>query len=120
MEQEVTKRRLRLCADCVMELLAPLLEGADVLEGNQWTPIDAAAVMSSRTPPAHLAESSSIAEATTSTYSEETSPEEKPSAEHAGHLSQLQPSQSSKLANGEAFPAGSKTSAKRSSRQRSS
>lgn len=34
-------RRVRLCKDCVFEMLAPLLEGADYGEGNSWIPCEA-------------------------------------------------------------------------------
>jgi len=40
MGDELVKRRIRMCADCVADLLAPLLEGADYLESNQWVTVD--------------------------------------------------------------------------------
>lgn len=33
---ERQERRVRLCQDCVAELLAPLLEQADYREGDEW------------------------------------------------------------------------------------
>jgi hypothetical protein len=40
MGDELVKRRVRLCADCVAEMLAPVLEGADYLESGQWVTVD--------------------------------------------------------------------------------
>lgn len=33
---EVEKRRCRFCRECIAELLAPVIEGADYQEGNRW------------------------------------------------------------------------------------
>lgn len=41
-------RRVRLCKDCVFEMLAPLLEGADYGEGNSWIPCEASLANDSR------------------------------------------------------------------------
>jgi len=38
--EDLEKRRVRLCQRCVAELLAPLLECADFLEGGAWQPFD--------------------------------------------------------------------------------
>jgi hypothetical protein len=40
MGDDLVKRRIRMCADCVAELLSPLLEGADYLESGQWVTVD--------------------------------------------------------------------------------
>jgi len=40
---DLEKRRVRLCTQCVVDLLVPLLEGADALEGKQWISIETAA-----------------------------------------------------------------------------
>jgi len=34
--EEKEERRARLCQTCVMDVLSPLLEGADYREGNEW------------------------------------------------------------------------------------
>lgn len=38
--QEREERRVRLCKDCIVEVLVPLLESADWKEGDEWLPID--------------------------------------------------------------------------------
>jgi hypothetical protein len=36
--EDVEQRRARLCKDCVIDLVVPLIENADHREGNSWTP----------------------------------------------------------------------------------
>lgn len=36
----LVKHRARLCRDCIVELLAPLIENADVLQDTRWVPIE--------------------------------------------------------------------------------
>lgn len=40
-DQELVRRRARLCADCVVDLLPPMLEGADYSGDNRsWIPVE--------------------------------------------------------------------------------
>lgn len=38
--EDLEKRRVRLCQQCVADLLAPLLECADFMEDGQWLSFD--------------------------------------------------------------------------------
>lgn len=55
-EDELVKRRVRICRDCVMELLPPLLEGADYWEKSEWLTADSASLGSTLISPAARAE----------------------------------------------------------------
>lgn len=98
---DLERRRLRLCRDCVADYLAPLLEGADYQEDGQWIFCEARAIAESAnvvrfdsTKSAQAAVESSSGPANTSTSTVQ-QVSETTSAASAGAPSVSRPSKSS-------------------------
>jgi len=92
---ELTKRRVRLCSDCVADVLGPLLEGADYWENGQWV-LDWIPAKYASTATAPLVASSFSGDPRISTPISETQSSTTPSATHAGTASSSPAAQSSK------------------------
>lgn len=82
--EDVEKRRVRICKNCVFDLLAPLLEGADYLENRQWVPVEIASGQNTHIPAALAVTRSLPVEPITSTSTITKPPKGKRSAGGAG------------------------------------
>lgn len=68
--EEMQKRRVRLCNDCVIDLLVPLLETADYQEGKAWLPFDAHASTQTDTTAQRAASIATAKSATLTTFAQ--------------------------------------------------
>lgn len=96
MDEDLVKRRVRLCPNCCADLLAPLLEGADYKEGSEWIAIERSSALRTHTENATPASQLSSASANTSMSIASGAPDKTLSAETAGVLSVVRPSSSSR------------------------
>ena len=111
--EDLEKRRARLCRDCVVDVLPPLLDGADYLENREWLTTEQFA-RSVSTAIAMPAGNSSPEDRTILTNSQSTHPSTSSSVGVAPQPSPLPPSPLSAPANGQALS----RQAERSSRRR--
>lgn len=94
-EDEVGKRRARLCQGCVYDLLAPLLEHADYLENGSWQSQEIVTGQVTHTQTAPVAAEPSAAAPTTRMSTTAPPRSESRSADPAGSPLPPRPSQSS-------------------------
>jgi len=102
-DQELIKRRARLCKDCVANIVPQLLEGADYQDDRKnWVPVERHSSVwqndarAARTNPAPLVTAQSFQNPLTTTSGTEAKQEENNSAEIASCV-QSQPQQSSSV-----------------------